>query len=108
MGQTANILGVGSLRRPQLPIPILPRVAPGTSASARLIPGMGNFFSAPVKKGFQSVMRDGTWASTSQVPPPMVEKTAAWLLPGFLKRFHPAKLGVATLHAAPISLACAL
>lgn len=103
MAQAANIFDAASLRLSQLPLVAVPRADPSTPPSARLIPGAGNLCSADAKKIPQSVMEDGSWAS-SQLPPSVGARAAVRLLPQFLKQFHPAMLGVAMLDVAGISL----
>ena len=101
MGQAANVFDSTSLRPPQLAIPAAPRVHPATVATARLIPGSGNLITTTLRKSSQSVMRDGNWGSAPRAAPSI----AARVLPELLKQFHPARLGVAVLDVAILSLA---
>lgn len=102
MGQVGNLFDVTRVNRPPVASPLArPRILPGRSSTARLIPGTANLISAGAKKDSQSVMRDGSWAATSPQPR-SVARTAAWLLPQCCVQFHPAQLGMALLDGAAI------
>jgi exopolysaccharide biosynthesis polyprenyl glycosylphosphotransferase len=102
MGQSANIFDITALR-PPLPIRTGPRAS--VPPSARLIPGAANLAFVARKKNSQSVLGDGSWASTPQPLPSLPARVVHRLLPEFLHRFHPSWLGVALMDAAMISMA---
>lgn len=101
MGQVGTLFDGARLRRPPAPIEDRHRILPGTSSTARLIPGTANLISATAKKNSQSVMRNGSVAITSP-PSRFAARTAAWLLPQCCMRFHPAQLGIALLDGVAI------
>ena len=104
MAQAANIFDAASLRRPQLAVAAVPRVALGTSASARLIPGAGNLISDAAKKNARAAMRDGSWVSVPKALTALAAKLAVQSLPEFFRQFHPALLGTALLDVTLLSL----
>ena len=103
MGQSAHIFDVIGLRHPPLPIRTMPRSGAGLPPSARLIPGAANLVSVAARKNVQSVVRDGSWASTAQTLPPLHARLIQRLLPEVFRRFHPSWLGVALMDALIIS-----
>src|SRR5579863_3411453 len=104
MGQTAAIFDAAGQREPQLAMAAVPHADPGTPASARLIPGAGN----PLRTAEKNIPRrerlNRSWESVLPNIPAFVAGATVNLLPQFSRRFCPARLGVAVLDVAVITL----